>query len=314
MKYETQRTARRPAAGVSRRKFLTWTGIATGTALAGGLWQPATAVLGQPAVTPSTVWNHDPASPIGPSHWAELGYPTCSSGLNQSPVNIDTGAVARQSGVPLVLTYETYELELENTGHYAEVLMPSESTSTLQVGNDRYPLVQYHFHAPAEHSINGRLADLEAHFVHTTAAGANAVVGLLFDIGDNPNPLLDEIFGSTPTTAGDTVTLGDSNPLALFTALSGAPRVPVQIPSSGVAGPQRVNVESFYFYDGSLTTPGCAEAVRWFLLTGSGQVSGSALDNFHQLISTLPNYAGYGNNNRPVLPLNGRVIGQRVAS
>ena len=27
---------------------------------------------------------------------------------------------------------------------------------TLQIGGDRYDLVQYHFHAPSEHAVNGQ--------------------------------------------------------------------------------------------------------------------------------------------------------------
>jgi carbonic anhydrase len=35
-------------------------------------------------------------------------------------------------------------------------------TDTLHVGGDRYQLLQYHFHIPAEHTANGRQADVGA--------------------------------------------------------------------------------------------------------------------------------------------------------
>ncbi|MBV9599958.1 MAG: carbonic anhydrase family protein [Chloroflexi bacterium] len=35
-------------------------------------------------------------------------------------------------------------------------------------------------------------------------------------------------------------------------------------------------MESFYYYDGCLTTPCCTEGVRWFVLTDLGQMSSGA--------------------------------------
>ena len=50
-----------------------------------------------------------------------------------------------------------------------EVLIPTGVKNTLQIGSDLYELVQYHFHTPSEHAVNGLLADVEAHFVHMNA-------------------------------------------------------------------------------------------------------------------------------------------------
>jgi carbonic anhydrase len=44
-----------------------------------------------------------------------------------------------------------------------------------------YP-AQLHFHAPSEHTVNGKHYDLELHIVHLTEAGApGAVIGVFFD-------------------------------------------------------------------------------------------------------------------------------------
>jgi carbonic anhydrase len=67
-------------------------------------------------------------------------------------------------------------------------------------------------------------------------------------------------------------------------------------------------VNSFYSYSGSLTTPGCTEGVTWSVLADGGGVSRAAVARFHKVIARFPYYDGYPNNNRPVLPLNGRVI------
>lgn len=72
-----------------------------------------------------------------------------------------------------------------------------------------------------------------------------------------------------------------------------------------------VRVESFYTYTGSLTTPGCTEGVRWSVVANGGHVSRAAVAHFHKVIAKFPNYDGNPNDNRPVQPLNGRVIRYR---
>ena len=45
----------------------------------------------------------------------------------------------------------------------------------------------------------------------------------------------------------------------------------------------------------------------WSVLVHGGGVSHAAVRRFHKVIARFPSYDGYPNN-RPVLPLNGRVI------
>jgi carbonic anhydrase len=209
--------------------------------------------------------------------------------------------VAPYHGSPLLLRYERAELGIENTGHVVEVPTPAGADDTLQIGGNMYQMVQYHFHVPSEHAVNGRRADLEAHFVHMNAQGVTAVVGVLFTVGPGPNPLLDHILLAAPETAGEEVTAGKGSPAELFRHVSGV----------SAAGRSPVRVNSFYSYTGSLTTPGCTEGVLWSVLAGHGQVSGAAVTRFHGLIAKFPDYNGYPDNNRPLQPLNGRVIKRR---
>lgn len=286
-------------AELTRRDFFKAAGATAAAIGVVSLRGPASALFSGPAqAATTTAWNHDPASPIGPPHWGTIGFPVCGTGTSQSPVNIRTDRVAAYHGSPLLLRYERSELGIENTGHVVEVPTPAGADDALQIGGDRYQLVQYHFHVPAEHAVNGRLADLEAHFVHMNAQGVTAVVGVFFNIGCNPNPLLDTILLAAPETAGEEVTEGKASPAELFRHIRGV----------STAGRSPVRVKSFYSYTGSLTTPGCTEGVLWSVLAGAGQVSNAAVTRFHELIAKFPNYNGYPNNNRPVQPLNGRVI------
>ena len=193
---------------VTRREAFKLGGAAVGAVAVSGFVasRAAASTAAVPAQT-APPWNHNPASPIGPNHWGTIGFPVCGTGTAQSPVNIDTRTVARLNGPPLMISYASSELTIENTGHVVEVMIPAGITDTLRTGNDTWQLVQYHFHAPGEHEINGRLADVEGHFVHQNSQGDNAVVAVFFNRGADPNPLLDKILFSAPVTAGDEVTV-----------------------------------------------------------------------------------------------------------
>ena len=285
-------------AGLTRRELLKTAGAAAAAIAVYSLPGPATTRAA------TIAWNHDPASPIGPNHWGDIGFPTCGQGTSQSPINIMTDSVAAFHGSPLLLRYESSELGIENTGHVVEVPIPTSANSSMQISGDRFELVQYHFHAPSEHTIDGRLADAEAHFVHMNALGVTAVVGVFFRLGLEPNTLLDRILLAAPVTAGDEVHAGEANPAELFHDIRG-----VRTTSAG-----RVQVNSFYNYNGSLTTPGCTQDVRWFVLADGGTVSNAAVARFHEVIARFPDYNGYPNNNRPVQPVNGRIIRLRRGS
>ena len=138
------------------------------------------------------------------------------AGLSRSPVNIATGSLAAYHGPPLVLRYEPSELGVENTGHVVEVMILAGANSAAPIGGQGYRLVQYHFHAPAEHAVNGRLADVEGHFVHMNAQGATAVIGVFFRIGRKPNRVLNDILLAAPATAGNEVSAGEASPAELF--------------------------------------------------------------------------------------------------
>jgi carbonic anhydrase len=284
-----------------RELLLKGSSAAAAAAAAYALRGPARTLLpGSARAATTTAWNHDPGSAIGPSHWAEIdpGFSVCGSGVQQSPVDFETGHVGVGHGPPLLLSYDASELAVENTGHVVEVPIPAGVEDVLQIGGDRYQLTQYHFHAPSEHTVNGRHADVEGHFVHTNAAGDTAVVGVFFHIGRRPNPLLDTILLNAPEASGEEgPPLGEANPAELFSGLEG---------SRSKHGD--VRVDGFYAYDGSLTTPGCTENVRWSVLSDGGHVSHAAVRRFHAVIAQFADYGGYRNNNRPVQPLNGRPV------
>ena len=256
-------------------------------AACGGVAVEPTASAAEPPA-----WNHDPDDPtLGPTRWGAIdeAFELCLTGTSQSPVDIADAVPADLP--PLEFDYAATPLVVENTGHVIEVPMPEDSVQTLTIGDEDYRLVQYHFHAPSEHTVDGASHDLEAHLVHQNAEGQLAVVGVFLDEGDASVELLDSVIGNAPETAGEEVELEEAwSPLAL-------------LPVEGSS----VEIVRYSTYPGSLTTPGCTEGVRWIVLDDTVGVSSAATDRLHELIAAFPGYDG-DDNNRPTQPLNDREI------
>ncbi len=204
--------------------------------------------------------------------------------MKQSPIDIVAGnAVVGTFFVP-IFKYKPTPLKIENTGHYVEV--PYDPTSYLDVGSqptDVYQLVQFHFHAPAEHTINGVQYDAELHLVHTNVIGETTVIGVLLSSSAAGSPIFDTIMALSPTSPGEVELSQEVNVFDLLPFRKG-----------------------FYRYEGSLTTPACSESVQWFLMQDTVPITPTALARLHSVISMFPNYGGYPNNNRPIADPNGR--------
>jgi carbonic anhydrase len=80
-----------------------------------------------------------------------------------------------------------------NNGHTIQVNTSTESV--IQVHGKEYKLVQFHFHSPSEHTMNGKQYALEVHLVHKNDEGQLAVVGVLMQPG-KPHPLLQTLIGT----------------------------------------------------------------------------------------------------------------------
>lgn len=251
--------------------------------------------------------------------WAQIDatFETCAAGTSQSPVDVGT---SREAELPKLrfdyprvpLTVENtvrVPLTVENTGHVVEVPIPADSGATLRVGRDTYRLVQFHFHAPSEHAVNGRYYNMEAHLVHRDdATGRLAVVGVFLDETAQSNALLDFVIANAPLEAEEEH--------AVDATFSATGLFPGRNGRSGRDGDGRGNgsgrvsatEDDYVTYGGSLTTPPCSEGVRWMVLEEPGAVSAASVERHHEVVGELPGYDGYGFNSRPVQPLNGRSV------
>ena len=125
-------------------------------------------------------WRYEGAE--GPDHWGELdtANKTCSLGTQESPIDIGETINARLP--PLKISWAKTADTVVNNGHTIQVNMGDNSA--LAVSNRKnFRLVQFHFHHPSEHTINGASFPMELHFVHTDGAGNLAVIGVLMTVG-----------------------------------------------------------------------------------------------------------------------------------
>ena len=211
----------------------------------------------------------------GPTHWAELApdFSACSAGKNQSPVNI-TGAI--DGNLPeLSISYQPGGSEVINNGHTIQVnYLPG---SFITVDGTDYELRQFHFHSPSENLIESQQYPMEVHFVHTDVNANLAVLAVMFSRGEE-NPALKTIWQTMSEEVNSAATL-------------------MHQVSAGELIPED---RSYFRFNGSLTTPPCSEGVTWIVLQHTDDASDAQLNAFLQTL--------HHTNNRPVQPLNARVV------
>lgn len=211
----------------------------------------------------------------GPSHWGSLSpdYAACSDGTEQSPIDLTAGTQGKPPA--LEVNYGSSPLRLENNGHSVEATVPEGSSVTLD-GNE-YPLGQFHYHAPSEHTLDRESMPLELHFVNQTEDGA-AVLGVLVREG-KANPAYDALIKALPATEGETAEVEATDLSSLLPDDPG--------------GAER------WSYDGSLTTPPCTEGVAWAVFAEPIEMSTEQIAAFTDI---------YDHTNRPVQPLGDREL------
>ena len=173
----------------------------------------------------------------------------------------------------IAVAYKEGPLKILNNGHTIQVNV--EPGSKLTVNKEEYDLLQFHFHRPSEEQIDGKNSAMVAHFVHKSAAGKLAVIGVLLNEGKD-NAAIKTLWANLPPTEGEE-------------------HVPAKVkfnPSTMMPSSM-----SFYAYEGSLTTPPCTEGVNFYILKNPVDISKKQVSDFP-----------FKRNARPVQPLNGRKI------
>lgn len=242
-------------------------------------------------------YSYDPLSGKGPEDWGSLkGYQKCGNGKAQSPIDFPTDvSYSSFSSAPKpMMKGATFSFSSGAENWALNCAKPGTCGYTMYNGV-RFDVVNLHFHAPAEHTLNGTQYPLCAHVVHASKAGALAVIIVHFDYvkEDSYEAAIKMMKNNKPNEI-------NVNPL-IRQVLNGVSNNRSQFKVNiGVAFNPRGGICS---YTGSLTTPPCTEGVTFFLQLDVQPVS-------RQQVHAYKVSAGaslYGNA-RPIQPLNRRKI------
>lgn len=217
-------------------------------------------------------WGYDGNQ--GLEEWSELSpkYALCGQGTRQSPIDITKTTKANLGQI--IFKYKSDPKEIINNGHTIQVNM--HKGSRIIVNGKTYNLLQFHFHSPSEHMIDGKPADMVAHFVHKSRDGQIAVVAVLMD-GCQESKTLSQLWRKLPDKTGSRKRLSRKIKVARL------------LPRN----------RKYYQYSGSLTTPPCTEDVNWMILKNPITVSGAQIKSFTEI---------FGKSVRPVQKKHHRVI------
>lgn len=210
----------------------------------------------------------------GPQHWGDISadYHTCKAGQSQSPIDISNAAAAELSAIEF--HYSPSKINLVNNGH--TIQENYDEGSYIVVNGKQYKLLQFHFHAPSEHTFNGQPRSMVAHLVHKADDGELAVIGVTFNTADD-NAVVAALWNHMPMHAGDKAS--DE------ATINAADLLPAN--------------HAYINYSGSLTTPPCSEGVNWMVLQEAVNASEAQVNKFNSTIGT---------NVRPTQGLNGREV------
>ncbi len=209
----------------------------------------------------------------GPSHWGDLSpaFKACSIGLQQSPIDLHGYVGAQLNNI--TVSYKATPFEVVNNGHTIQVnVLPG---SSIMLEGVQYNLLQFHFHHPSEHLLDGKPFEMEAHFVHISDAGVLAVLGVFIKPGQT-NALMAPIWANMPAKPGKKSSSAKISPQDL-------------LPKN----------RSYLRYYGSLTTPPCSEKVIWSVFNEPVEASESQARKFSALFPM---------NARPAQNLNRRFL------
>ena len=193
-------------------------------------------------------------------------------GNGQSPIDIN-GWNASDEAAP-AFAYCTEAARVERVQGLP--MIHFEPGSALLLDNQRFRLLQLHWHTPAEHTIEDEEFHAEVHLVHINEEGELLVVGIVYQLGD-ANEQLMQIIDQTPP---------DGEEGGVVPSLFAADYEPQS--------------DGFYHYTGSLTAAPFSEPVQWYVARTTRTLSRRQYEQLQELTA--------GPNARPLQDRNERTI------
>lgn len=220
-----------------------------------------------------------PTKPLGHwsygdiEEWGELGggSQVCATGEEQSPIALESGDARRYATVT-EFQYEPHQMSVVDNGHTIQV--NANGAGAVRIDERTFRLVQFHVHAPSEHTIDGERFPLELHLVHRNSDDKLTVVAVMVRPGAALEGF-DEILAAIGAPGTEHAVESAFDPTTLL--------------------PEQ---RDLFAYEGSLTTPPCTEGVEWRVMaepiTMSNAQIAAVKSHLHEA------------NSRPLQPTNGR--------
>ena len=177
--------------------------------------------------------------------------------------------------------YAESGLNIFNNGHTVEV--EYDEGSSVGLGGETYEVAVPLPCGQREHTVDGEQHPMELHIVHRTPDERLAVVGIFLEVGGE-NVALAPVFDNLPTEVSDEA-------------------APVEGETVDLAA--LPETQTYFQYDGSLTTPPCTEGVAWQVLDTPVEISQEQLDAFTAVVE---------GNFRPTQPLGDRELVRDAAA
>lgn len=212
----------------------------------------------------------------GPEFWGDLSpdFAGCSSGRNQSPINIEKTIATKAK--PLKVFQRFPVKGMLNNGQTIQANF--KAGNVLALDGVMYQMKHVSFHTPSENTIEDQSFPLEVQFVHKDPKGNLAILAVMFEEGPE-NKGLKKLWEHMPKKK-------TRRPKKLKVKVLPSELIPRK--------------KGYYRFSGSLTEPPCTEGVIWVVKKATMTASQSQ-------IRVLKETIGHANN-RPLQPLNGRVV------
>lgn len=250
---------------------------------------------------------------VSPDEWATIVGSFCN-GTRQSPIDVITEAAECDNKLSET-KYNDYDsvpdsMSVENNGHTVH-FKPKWTDNRPYISggglSTSYKAASYHMHWGAddtkgsEHTVDGQKYPAELHIIHTkgeknvseAVALADGVVVMtyFFEVVDNNNEAFQKVIDAMKNVS-DSEATADIVPIRLDSILPGT------WPDED---------KKFYKYEGSLTTPGCNEAVTFYIFEDKIEVSSDQLGEIRTAVK-FPGGVNMADNFRPVQNLLNRKI------
>jgi len=242
----------------------------------------------------------------GPDKWDHAS--SKCNGRSQSPINIvhrKTEIDDRLSPFQFSNYQHSFKSVIKNNGHSVQVGVPHLATITGGNLGTEYKAVQFHLHwgenggPGSEHTVDGEQFPMELHIVHMKSKYTDlvkalddkegvAVLGFFYEESNSANRKYEPLVNALKAiqTTGSNTSMSQISLEQLI--------------------PSEQSLTNYYRYQGSLTTPGCHEAVVWTVFEKPIPLSKAQLKAFSDL--KFKSGQSMVGTFRPVQPLNGRTV------